>query len=990
MTEERIGPPGRRFGPVPWLLGGAGFLVYLISLNWWVSLLNLGVVARVLDSSAPPLLGEPVTGALVLLFRLLPGSWTPPVMNLFAAICAAGVLVLLARSVALLPHTQAPDDPLRKTATAVPLALPAAWLPPVLAAAVCGLQLSFWEHATAFTGEMLDLLLFAYVIRCLLEFRLGQEQRWLSRCAFIYGVGMVNNWAFIGYFPVFLVTLLWLKGLGPFLERRFLLRMCLWGLAGLSFYLVGAALQTFAGSPHLGFWPALRAHLRFQKGALGILRNPTFRMLGLASVLPLLALAVRWKSHTIRFGDDSPLGVFLTKATGHFVHGLFLAASLWFALDPSFSPRHLGLGLPMLTFYYVSALVAGYCAGYLLLFDRVETRWPGNSPRRASTPTPGVRPSATVLKSYGWGAGLVLFLTCLMPLALTWRNVGQIRLTNGRFVREFAKQLYLGLPTGDSVVLSEESWQRLLLQVELSAHHPPKDALLLDTLALFSPAYQKSMAAKFKARWPVGDSTNGFVAVDTHGLQDLVSDLAARSPVFYLHPSSGLFLERFTARPQGALYQLVPRAALEGFAPKSGEVHALNDPRNSLDSKDVEATERYWNQRWGSSLAELSAGIVKTVRPANNWARPVLDFLRLEPEPNATASTLGAAYSKCLNYWGVREQRAGHWPAAGIWFQRTLELNPRNLAAQINAIYNQQCQNRNRARLDAAHVQQQFAELFADYTDWRAVLNDHGPVDEPTFLFRTARALETAAYPRQALSEFSRDAELAPDWPVPKLWVARCRLELDDFVGALEVTAQIETSTPPQTGAGWGDLLYYRIRALRGLGRTNDATACIGEFVGRHPEQPRVLSTAADLFEEAQDWEAELPLLEGWLKRDPDNAKVLGRKGFAELQVGRYDAAIATLGRALMLAPAEAGPRLHRATALFRADELEAAREDYELLLKMPGFVQSAKFGLGNIAWRRKDTNAAVAWYQQYLSNASPQSAQYTLAAQRLKQLRRE
>ena len=88
MTEERIGPPGRRFGPVPWLLGGAGFLVYLISLNWWVSLLNLGVVARVLDSSAPPLLGEPVTGALVLLFLLLTGSWTPPVINLYAAICS--------------------------------------------------------------------------------------------------------------------------------------------------------------------------------------------------------------------------------------------------------------------------------------------------------------------------------------------------------------------------------------------------------------------------------------------------------------------------------------------------------------------------------------------------------------------------------------------------------------------------------------------------------------------------------------------------------------------------------------------------------------------------------------------------------------------------------------------------------------------------------------------------------------------------------------
>ncbi len=59
--------------------------------------------------------------------------------------------------------------------------------------------------------------------------------------------------------------------------------------------------------------------------------------------------------------------MFLIKTTVPFVHALFFAVALWIGLDPTFSPRHLGLGPPMLTYYYLSAMVAGYCAGYFLL-----------------------------------------------------------------------------------------------------------------------------------------------------------------------------------------------------------------------------------------------------------------------------------------------------------------------------------------------------------------------------------------------------------------------------------------------------------------------------------------------------------------------------------------------------------------------------------------------------------------------------------------------
>src|SRR5207244_5605639 len=96
---------------------------------------------------------------------------------------------------------------------------------------ICGLQLTFWENATSANSiqppfgagiEMLDLLLFAYVIRCLLEFRLEQRESWLIRAGFVFGLAMTSNWAMIAFFPLFLAALVWIVGL-HFYNMRFYL-----------------------------------------------------------------------------------------------------------------------------------------------------------------------------------------------------------------------------------------------------------------------------------------------------------------------------------------------------------------------------------------------------------------------------------------------------------------------------------------------------------------------------------------------------------------------------------------------------------------------------------------------------------------------------------------------------------------------------------------------------------------------------------------------
>jgi hypothetical protein len=175
----------------------------------------------------------------------LPGAWQVGGQNLFAAICASLTLALLARSVVLLPHDRTRDQRQLERSDYSLLTIRAAWLPPLLAALVCGLQLTFWESAVVETGPMLDLLLFAYALRCLLEYRIAERESWLLRLGLVYGLGIANNFAMIAFFPAFLAATIWIKG-ASFFRYRFCARMLLCLVAGLSLYLVLPALQSLS------------------------------------------------------------------------------------------------------------------------------------------------------------------------------------------------------------------------------------------------------------------------------------------------------------------------------------------------------------------------------------------------------------------------------------------------------------------------------------------------------------------------------------------------------------------------------------------------------------------------------------------------------------------------------------------------------------------------------------------------------------------------
>ena len=194
MTTRTRTDPRKNFVPryLPWLLAVAAFAVYWLTLNRWVSLFNLNSVARISGWTWQPEVTSPILFLVTYPFRWLPPVQIPVALNLFAAGCAALTLGLLARSVALLPHDRTDAQRTRERSDFSFLTLHSAWLPPVLAVLVCGLQMTFWENATNYTEEMFDLLLFAFVIWSLLEYRLDEREGRLFLASVVYGASMAE------------------------------------------------------------------------------------------------------------------------------------------------------------------------------------------------------------------------------------------------------------------------------------------------------------------------------------------------------------------------------------------------------------------------------------------------------------------------------------------------------------------------------------------------------------------------------------------------------------------------------------------------------------------------------------------------------------------------------------------------------------------------------------------------------------------------------
>jgi tetratricopeptide (TPR) repeat protein len=810
------------------------------------------------------------------------------------------------------------------------------------------------------------LLLFATVIWLLLEYRLAEREWYLFLASLVYGAGMADNWAMLGFFPVFITAIIWIRGFS-FFNLRFLRRMALCGLAGMAFYLLLPLLAVISGKLPVSFWEALKFELSSPFSQVKVFFTISeirhvLAMMSLTSLIPVFMLAIRWSSS---FGDSSRIGTVLAGFMFSVVHGIILGVCLWAAFDPPFAPRHLGFGEPYLTFYYLGALSVGYFSGYLLLVFGKE---PGG---RSQLPTPPLMQFVNLLVVIA-----VWALAAVAATGLIYRNQPQIRATNDDTLRKYSSFVEENLPHSGAILLSDDPWHLYLMQAALARDGRARNFLLLDTHSLNSPAYFRFLHHKFPKQWPDLVSAKESRPVSPLGLIGVLSMLAKTNELYYLHPSFGYYFEQFYLEPHGLVYKLktLPEDSLLPPLP---------------DKNLIAANEALWSR----AETQAFAPIIRAVMPPDpnapcSWGERLLQKFHVPREQNQNAILAGNLYSRSLDFWGVQLQRANELEKAATAFALAKELNPDNVIAQINLQFNQSLRAGKSVPVNPALATR---DQFGKYHDWNEVVNANGPFDEPSFCL--AEGIIMAAengYFRQAVVTFARVRELAPDNLAARFWLGQIyvmsRLPDRALEALRDPLDQPEKFSLTRTNATELNVIAAAAYFLK-----NDfaqGTHLLETEIALHPDDKTLLNVTVQAYLNHGLFTNALVIIDRQLKLAPNDPAWLFSRGYVSLQTKDYDDAIDAFTRVLATETNNSSVLFNRALARLDSGKLDAARADYKTLQQTLTNSFQVAYGLGEIAWRQHDTNEVIRNYKLYLANAYTNTEEATNVMQRLRELK--
>lgn len=962
--EERT-PQGRSLRPLlPWIASIAALAVYLVTLNHWVTLSSVPAMAKMMGWDRFPTINSPILYLLTRPLTALAPASQPTAMNALAAVLSAASVWLLARSVLLLPHDRTKEQRMRERGPLALLSTPTYWVPSLSAAITLTFQLSFWEHATAQTGEALDLLFFSYAVYLLLDYRLSKNETQLSKLAFVYGVGVTNNWSLVAFFPAFLIALGWIKGLS-FLRFSFIARMIALGLLGLSPFLLLpylASKDTTLGST---FADLMRQQLGSEKNALVQFPRSRLLFLMLTSVLPALFMGIRWPS---TFGDTSAAGTTATTWMFRVLHGLFLGACAWVMFDPQFSPRALGNGYAMLPLYYLTALFIGYGLGYfLLLCEEVKSK----SGRQTGLPlAPLVRIG-------------VLLAAVALPAALAVRNLPLARAKNGSALKSYATALYRSLPEKPSLVLSDNRYDLLFLAGLQAEQGKAPGHALIETKLLEWKFYQTHLKRVYSDRYPALPDLNRFKEpLDSALLTQQLAFAATSNQVYYLHPSFGYFFETGFLKPQANVYQFQLFTDTTFTSP-------------TLSSTEIQQLDKHWDSR-ATELKDLLPAIRDRV---------------------ADIAVLGAWYSRTLNHLGVEFQKVGKVAEAGKWFLLATQLNGENVAALINKQYNEHLQKPGSKSPDFTA---EIKELIKRYASWGDLLAMNGPIDEPAFCYDLGNQFYQGGNFHQAAAEFQRVAAREPNNLLNQISLARAYhfgMAPESALKTLEVIEKNPASANLQAEQ-WIELSRIRALAKFALKDYKGSEETLRQTQLKYPREPKILDALFDLYYHQSENAKALEIVDQLLALSPNDIEALFKKVGVLMQSRQFDPALAIIQQILQLQPnnelallnlgairihgksfAEAlkplerileknpthyAARLNRAIVWLQTEKWAEAQADYKALAKTTPDSHVVVYGLAETAYRLNDKKQAAEHFERYLKLAPPGTVEIAVARDRL------
>jgi tetratricopeptide (TPR) repeat protein len=950
-------------------------LVYVLTLSRSITLQSLPLTAQLTGWDWLPMAGQPLLWLFTLPLRLLPAVWIPAGLNLFSAVCGALTLGLLARSVQLLPQDRTPIQRVFLNKDKGLFTQPDNWAPGVLACVVCGLEFGFWQEATAATGEMLDMLLLAAAIWCLLEYRAGRESRWLNTAALIWGLGLAENWVMLLTLPLFAASLLWLRR-RHFLRGRYLPRMGLLMLAGFSIYALLPLVNGLAPRSPWGFGEAWHMTLRTTKHTILLLYGQFWtghRYMGvvvlLFYLLPILPCLIRLPDEG---GYLKALIARLHILVCHVSYAFLLLVCLWLAFDPAIGLqqimlRQLGYSMPLLSFDYVTALGAGYFAGYFMLVFGAKLREQYRKNPQFKKPPFTPR----------WLRHSVPPFLCALPVlvagGLIFKNAPAVTLVNRQPLQSFGDLAVRSLPAGGGIVLSDDPQKLFVFQAALARYVDRYQWLPVDTRSLPDPEYRAQLERKCPVGWLTGTNRNKLKPPEMLLLLDHV---ARTNRLFYLHPSFGYFFERFYLQPHEAVYEMKPY-------PKD----QFNGPPMSVSEADQ--NEKFWDVAWQTELefvTQTNFQRQSTPSKAKKMAQKIfLQYLYLSAIPSLQSRLLGEWSSITLNGWGVELQRNGRLPEARQRFEQAIALNTNNLAALVNLQCNTNLQAGNKMNLLSVDT---VASQLGKLQRLSPIMNHCGPFDDPVFCFLLGDVYQQIGLLHQAMQEFERAQRLAPNMLSAKFALAQLysRQRMDDkvFETVNLLRDEIQTSAIRDTM----DVDLSVLEANSWLSQTNPARArsVLQSVLKEHPNDKRTLNLVLQEYLVFGDFTNALQLVSGKLAQEPDNVAALVNQAAILMQMGDATNAIPILNYALAITNLPIA-RLNRAGAYLQTQNLPAAEADYFELENSPAQTFPVHYGLAEIAERRHDTNLAIHHLELCLSNAPAGTVKWREVRERLDRL---
>jgi tetratricopeptide (TPR) repeat protein len=286
-------------------------------------------------------------------------------------------------------------------------------------------------------------------------------------------------------------------------------------------------------------------------------------------------------------------------------------------------------------------------------------------------------------------------------------------------------------------------------------------------------------------------------------------------------------------------------------------------------------------------------------------------------------------------------------------------------------------------------VSKSIEDEFGKYRKWNDILGENGPFDEPNFCYEQGRVLVGNNLYRQAAGQFDRVITLAPENLVARIWLSQLYVISGMPNQALKLLNQVRSRPDLIEAARTNrtDLLFVEASAHLAQDDLQGGVAAVDTTLRQYPGDEGLLAAATQVYMKYGRYSNALATIEQQLVISPANTNALVNKGFACLQVGAFEQAIPPLTKALAMDTSNYSALLNRACALLRGDKLEPAQRDYEVLQKTFPTAFQINFGLAEIAWRRKDTNAAIQYYQRYQANAPTNTTEAKLVRERLKEL---